>query len=204
MGNLIKIPEDYASNTMYSKVKEAAQYIGEECIGLVMYHAGIDDVGPTPRPRCVCFNEVYTDTQQFDCPYCYGTTFAGGVKEAWRIWSIWDDDENPIERSKFGGFYDPHAFTVQTEPWPAFYEGDYLLRVSQWDTNKQAPVAFDGFYKTTNAAQITIRTGNRYGNSNSDQIAQKLKVVSQPDSAPINKYDVVENINFSRADVRVR
>lgn len=198
MGNVIRVPENYTSYNVASKVKEAAQIMGEEMIGLVTYRVGIDEL---TQPRCVCFNDVYDQTQNYQCPYCYGTTFAGGIKESWRTWGIINDDKNrDLVNSEKQGIFNTHKFSAQVEPFPSYMEGDFIVRVHQWDTNRAIPLTLAERYVITDVKQYSIRTGNRYGLSNQDQISQELQLDILPASHPIYKFDVKPNETYPRWD----
>jgi len=198
---ILKVPEPYAVNTAYSRVSDAARMLGEQCIALNMYRVGVDD---DTAPRCVCFNDVYENTQQFDCPSCFGTTFSGGVKEAWRVWAIFNDNRNQEDIRRQGGIYLEGHNSVQTEPWPPLYQNDYLIRVPRWDLNRNAPLAFAERYTITDCQNVSVRSGSVYGNANSLQVAQAIQAKLLPPSHPMYGYNIMTNIQFPRKDGQPR
>lgn len=194
---ILKVPEPYAVNAAYSKVVDAARMIGEECIALNMFRVGVDD---ETSPRCVCFNDVYENIQQRECPSCFGTSFVGGVKEAWRVWAIINDNRDQEDMRRQGGIYLESHNTVQIEPWPALYEQDYLVRVSQWDVNRNAPLQLADRFVIENSQNVSIRSGGLYGGSNSSQIAQVLNVKKLPRNHLIYRYNIMTSVQFPRTD----
>lgn len=200
MPNIIRVPEPYASNQMYSRIKEASQILGEEFIALSMYHVNRDEEN---QPRCACFDSDYGANQSATCPYCYATTFAGGIKEVWRVWGIMTDDDEDETKSK-NGVWMKEGHQVQLEPWPELIQNDYILRVKQWDTSRQAPLILGSFYVISSMQDVTLRTGNRYGGSAEDRIAQKATISLLPESHPINTFQVQTEVTFPRYDGQPR
>jgi hypothetical protein len=198
---LLKVPEPYAVNTAYAKVADAARMIGEEIIALNMYRVGVDD---ETAPRCVCFNDVYENSQQYECPSCFGTTFSGGVKAAWRIWAIFNDVRNDPEHIAKAGVYLKGTSSVQTEPWPALYENDYLVRVSSWDIGKNSPLTFAERYLVQDSQNFSIRSGNMYGNADMLQVAQLVSANLLPPNHFIYRFNIMAQVQFPRADGEVR
>ena len=205
MANIIRLPEVYAANTAYSRVKEGMQLIGEEVLAFDMFHINDknDNGSPLNWPRCACYNEYYNQTQDITCPYCYGTTFQGGVRSVWRIWANLSDDR-PGEEFNKTGIWNKEGHSSQFEPFPVLEDNDYILRVRQWDDSKAAPVILGSFYKLTNVQPITVSTGNRYRTSNSDRMAQTAEIMLLPPEASIYQFDVRTEITFPRYDGQVR
>lgn len=174
--------------------------MGEEMIAIRMYHVNID---ADTQPRCVCYNDVYADGQEKTCGLCYGTTFAGGIKEVWRVWGIVTDD-NQNEKIDKVGVWQAEDHRIQMEPWPVLTQNDYILRVQQWDTSRQAPLILGRFYKLTNVEEVTVRTGNRFGTANADRIAQRVNASILPKTHVINKFDVETDVTFPRYDGQPR
>lgn len=201
MANVIRTVQSYAANTMYARAKEAAQTVGEEVIVLSMYHVGIDE---GTQPRCTCYNGVYENSQQWECPLCFGTTFQDGVKEAWRVWAIINDNRNQDERLKQGGVYLEGHNQVQLEPWPPVMEQDYIVRVKEWNTNTNVPLTFGRRLMCGVSQNISVRTGNYYGNGNMSQIAQTVEVKLLPPNHIIYGFDILANVEFPRFDGEMR
>jgi hypothetical protein len=199
--NIVKVPESYASAQVYSRIKEAAQKIGEELIAFSMYHVNRDE---GTQPRCACYDNIYGSSQNFECPLCYGTTFAGGIRDVWRVWGIITDDANS-ETIRKDGVWSDENHTVQTEPYPNLYQHDYVLRIPRWDSARGIPLIFGKFYEITNdVLDVSIRTGNRYASANVDRVAQKFDMKVLPENHPINRVSVRNDLVFPRYDGQPR
>jgi hypothetical protein len=201
MSNLIRVPQNYAVNFGYANVKQTLQALGEECIVLSMYHVNTD---ANTQPRCgICYDDVYKNNEDPNCTYCYGTTFQGGVKEAWRVWAIFTDETQDEKISKTGVWQDK-THSVQTEAYPPLEQNDYIIRVLRWDTNRQEPLEIGSYYKMGPVQPVSVRTGNRYGQTNEDRIAQKFTADFLPKTHVIYNYDVREEVTFPRYDQQPR
>lgn len=201
MSNLIRVPESYGVNFAYANCKQTMQALGEEILLFRMYH--VNDDAET-QPRCgVCYDDVYKADEDPNCPYCYGTTFQGGIKEVWRVWAIVDDETQDEKISKTG-IWQNETHQVQTEPYPPLNENDYIRRIRAWDTNRQAPLELGNYFKIGPVDPVSVRTGNRYGQSDFDRIAQKFQASLLPKTHVIYNYDVRTEVNFPRYDLEQR
>lgn len=201
MSNLIRVPENYAVSFGYANIKQTYQAIGEELILLRMYHVNTDS---QTQPRCgVCYDDVYKNNEDPNCPYCYGTTFQGGVKEAWRAWGI-VDDQNEDEKISKTGVWQNETHQVQTEAHPQLNQNDYMIRIKEWDTNRQEPLEIGSYYKIGPVDPVSVRTGNRFGQTNQDRIAQKFQASLLPRTHVIYNYDIRKEVTFPRYDQQPR
>jgi hypothetical protein len=185
---------------MYSRIKESYQAVGEQIIILHMFHPSVDR---GTQPDCVCFNDIYGQEQSVDCPYCYGTTLAGGIKEAWRSWAIVNDDDENEKKSQYG-VWQNEGHSVQLEPFPDMMQNDYIVRVEQWDSTQQIPLIIGRRYLVSSMQDITLRTGNRFGGSERGRIAQKANISILPKEHIIYGYDIRTDVAFPRYDGEVR
>jgi hypothetical protein len=196
VGNIIKVPAQYAVNQVYANIKNAMQLLGEECLLLRMIH--VNDAGD--QPRCsTCYNDVYKQIEDPNCLNCYGTTFEGGIREVWRVWAIFDDQTQDEKKAK-DGVWGNEDHEVQTEPFPELQQNDYAIRVKQWDSIKQAPLELGLRYRLGPVSPVSVRTGSRFSMTNSDRVAQKFHAIMLPISNVIYSYNIALEVQFPRYD----
>jgi hypothetical protein len=196
--SIIRTPQQYFVNNMVRNVQDAMITLGEECITLTMYHIGDDE---KTQPRCdECYDTVYKSSETFNCPECYGTTFAGGVKQAYRAMAIFSDAPN-FEDFKKVGESDFQAHKIQLEATPHLKENDYVVRVLEWeptlvgdDIQVPYPRRIGPIYALDSVKEITLRTGTRYGQNGTDKIGHTSTAHELPRTHPIYNYVIPEPV----------
>lgn len=191
----IDLVEPYAVRMARQSIRDSLMSHGEECVLLHMHHVneaqGVVD-------RCpVCFNDLYKSGGKYDCPHCYGTTFEGGVKDAYRAWAIFtdsNDDESFTKR----GFWHPLASSMHTEHIPDLWKRDYVIRVARWTLDHRV-AEVDGIYVMKQVTNESLRTGNAHGQTNLDNVSQMADLDKISDDMPINLFPVV-GVQFQRYD----
>lgn len=195
----VDFPEPYAVRQARESVRDSLRSHGEECVLLHMYHANeVQDV----VPRCpACFDDVYKQGDRYDCPRCYGTTFDGGVAQAWRAWAIFTDAQ---DEETFGkrGLWHPIANSVQTEHLPDLWRRDYVIRVARWTADHRV-AEIDGIYVFKGVVNESLRTGAMHAQTDYDTIAQRADLQLIADTMPIYLYPA-KGIRFDRFDGRPR
>lgn len=191
-----RLPEPYSVNYFRNCVKDSLSYLGEQAILLSMYHV-IPDEGV--RERCHCWDDVYENSTEFKCMSCYGTTFAGGVKQASRVWAMFTDTTETEEITK-QGVWNPDKRQVQLEWNPPLMQRDYIVRVPKdrwagWDT----PTAIAGIFRIGEVQMNSLRQGQYEGQIPSDMAGQRGTVELQPTEMPIHKFPIV-GVAFARPD----
>lgn len=184
---VIRTPQPYTSSWVANSTREALMTVGEELILLHTYHVH-DDLDTVPR--CQCYNIIYEQSSTWDCPHCYGTTFLGGIKNMWRVWGVFSD--HPIDETySKQGMWTADDRSVQIEAEPTIMRHDFLIRVTQWD-NLHEPVSYGDRYVIGEINQLSLRTGNQYGqqNDHSDSYGQKANLHRLPPNHPIQQYTV--------------
>lgn len=190
----IKLVENYAVAQARRSMRDSLMSHGEECIALQMYHIH-EDAGKAERcPQC--YDDLYKQSNQTNCEDCYGTTFAGGVKSAVRVWGMFTDQAE-AEQIGAKGVWNPDQREMQVEPFPLLTEHDYVVRVRLWDTNHK-PVEIEGYYGVQQVKRNSLRTGNRFGQWQWDVVGQKATITLLQKNSPICAYDVL-GINFPDA-----
>lgn len=194
-----RLPEPYSVNYLRSAVKDSLSYLGEQAILLSMYHV-IPDEGV--RERCRCYDDLYEDTTEFLCPDCYGTTFAGGVKHAYRVWAMFTDATNSEEQTKTG-VWNPDKRQVQLEWYPPLQQRDYVVRVppNRWSPDLTAPLSVAGIYRIGEVASNSLRQGQYEGQTPLDLHGQKGTVELVANDYSIHRYPLV-GTSFPRYDGR--
>lgn len=166
----VSLVEPYAIRSARKSVQESMQMVGEEVIGLHMFHAGRDD----GAQRCVrCFDDVYGQSDSYQCDICLGTTFQGGIKEMGRMWAVFDDAINTEKYAK-RGIYQPEDRAVQLEWQPHLIENDFVVRVARW-SHDHTPLEFVGIYTLDSVNITSLRTGNQVVQTEADRIAQQAR-----------------------------
>ena len=195
----IDLPEPYAIRLAKQSIRDSLMSHGEECILLHMYH--VPEV-QDKQPRCpACFDDVYSQGERYDCERCYGTTFDGGVSQAYRAWAIFGD---ALDRETFGkrGMWHPTARTLQTEPFPDMWKRDFVVRVTGW-TLDHRPLGIEGIYVFDEVTNENLRTGNHFGQTELHLVGQTADLQKISDDMPIHKYPIV-GVRFDRFDGRPR
>ena len=191
----IDLVEDYAVRLARESVRDSLMSHGEEAIVLPMYHPNKDD---KIVPRCVCFDDIYKQSETFTCSLCYGTTFQGGIEQAYRVWCMFGDTPKDEEIDK-KGVWVPDTRTIQTEGKPLVMDHDFVIRVSEWSIDHKA-LAIEGVYEIQTTDRRSLRTGNRFGQSRFDIVGQKSKAVLLADGQhPITKFPALGQ-RFDRYD----
>lgn len=194
---VIRLPQPYTVSWAAKNTREALASLGEECVILHTYHINED---LDTRSRCQNFNPIYKQEDHWNCVYCFGTTFQGGVKEVWRAWGIFTD--KPIdEKYAKTGEWEPDNRSVQIENEPTLIRHDFIARVARWD-NTHSPIAFGDRYVIDVVRELTIRTGNVYGQppDGSQKYGQSANLHRLPDNHPIQNYVIPSGIPIPRVD----
>jgi hypothetical protein len=195
----IDLTEPYAIRQARQSVRDSLMSHGEECILLHMYHVNeVQDI----QPRCqACFDDVYKQGERYDCDRCYGTTFEGGVAQAYRAWALFTD---AVDVETFGkrGIWHPIASSVQTEHLPDLWQRDYIVRVNRWTLDHRV-AEVDGIYVLKQVTNESLRTGAMRGQTVYDTIAQRAELSMIADTMPIYLYPT-KGVKFDRFDGRPR
>lgn len=195
----IDLPEPYAIRLARESVRDSLRSHGEEAVLLHMYHA--NEVQDTV-PRCpACYDDIYKQGDRYDCDRCYGTTFDGGVAQAYRAWAIFTDAQD-VETFGKRGIWHPIASSVQTEHLPDLWQRDYIIRVNRW-TADHRPVEVDGIYVLKSVTNESLRTGAMRAQTVYDTIAQRAELSMIAPNMPIYLFPA-KGIRFDRFDGRPR
>jgi hypothetical protein len=183
----IDLPEPYSVSLARQAVRDSLLSHGEECIALQMYHVNDDENIARRCPQC--YDDIYKQSELANCGDCFGTTFAGGVKTAVRVWGLFTDQAT-AEQIGQNGVWAPDQRDVQTEPFPLLGEHDFIVRVRMWDSAHR-PLEIEGFYGVQQVTRNSLRTGNRFGQARWDVVGQKATITEMQKNAPICSYSVV-------------
>jgi hypothetical protein len=176
------------------RVRHLSEQIGSRVIILSTYNA-LD----TPNAqRCKhCFNETFKasdDTAYEDgCPYCYGTTFEGGVRDIYLLNAI-ITDKNPDDTVYDRGIGLRDKRNLQVAPEVEYNFGSFILIPKNWTQDAK------GFYKPkdveifiSSARQaFTLRTGNGQNNFyDKTALAGYTSVIQRvTDNHPIHNFKI--------------
>lgn len=193
----IDLPEPYAIRLARQSVRDSMMSHGEECVLFHMYHVNeVKDSGLTVD-RCTCFNDIYKQSTNFNCPDCYGTTYAGGVKDVWRGWGVFVD-ANDEETFGKRGMWHPVASSVHTEWQPDLWQRDFVARIAQWSLDHRV-LEVDAIYVFKSVSNDSVRTGNMIGQTSFDTVAQRADLQLISTEMPIWQYPLV-GTQFNRYD----
>ena len=195
----IDLPEPYSIRLARQSVRDSLMSHGEECVLLHMYHANeVQDV----VPRCsACYDEIYKQGDKYDCSRCYGTTFDGGVAQAFRAWALFTD-ANDAETFGKRGLWHPIASSIQTEHLPDLWQRDYVVRVAKWGPDHRVQEV-DGIYVFKQVVNESLRTGGMHGQTVYDTISQRADLQMIADNMPISLFPV-KGVQFDRFDGKPR
>lgn len=180
---VVALEEPYAVWQLRQSVKESLQSHGEESILVHTFHA-VADQGT--QPRCHCFDDIYQQTDNYDCPDCFNTTFRGGIKEFGRVWGMFTDIDH-AEQVTSRGVWTPARRTMQTEHAPVMMQRDYVVRVSQWGDDYR-PAQIEGVYVVDRVTVRSLRTGGKHGQVRNDIVAQEFATTLLQDTHPIYQW----------------
>lgn len=166
---VIKLVENYAVSQLRKDVRDSLMMTGEQAVLLQLFHAGDSDAVPCPQ----CGDSVYKSPET-DCYSCYGTMFDGGVRQAMKVWALFTDHVASEQLSQ-RGTYQVDQRSVQFEAFPTVIEHDVIARVSSWNFDG-TPGTVEGFYILQQVTRRSLRTGNRFGQSSTDLVAQKAQL----------------------------
>ena len=170
---VIKLVENYAVSQLRKDVRDSLMMAGEQAILLQLYHPGDPDAVPCPE----CGDDIYNSAEPASTS-CYGTMFDGGVRQAMKVWALFTDHP-ASEQLGPRGTYEPDHREIQLEAFPLVAEHDVVVRIRQWD-GANNPLVIGGFYLLGAVNQRSLRTGNRFGQSSSDIVAQKAQLAELP------------------------
>jgi hypothetical protein len=195
----IDLPEPYAVRQARQSIRDALRSHGEECVLLHMYHVNeVQDI----QPRCGnCYDDIYKQGERYDCDRCYGTTFDGGVAQAWRAWAIFTD-ANDNETFDKVGLWHPVSLSVQTEHLPDLWKRDYIIRVRRWSVDHRVE-EIDGIYVLKQVVNESLRTGGMHAQTTYDTLSQRTDAQLIAENMPIYQYPVT-GVQFARFDGRPR
>ena len=172
---------------------------GEECILLHMHHV---NEAQGKVDRCpACFHDIYKQGAKYDCPHCYGTTFEGGVKDAYRAWAIFTDSKDDESFTK-RGLWHPVASSIHTEWFPDLWKRDYVVRVARWTVDHRV-AEVDGIYVMKQVTNESLRTGNAHGQTSLDGVSQIADLERIAEGMPLHRYPLVGQ-RFDRYDRKPR
>lgn len=195
----IDLIEPYAVRLARQSIRDSLMSHGEECVLIHTWHV---NEGEGVQPRCpACWNDIYKQGERFDCDKCYGTTFEGGIKTAYRGWAIFtdsNDDESFTKR----GLWHPMASSMHTEHQPDLWKRDFVIRVNRWSPDHRV-LEVDGIYVMKQVTNESLRTGNAHGQTSLDNVSQIADLDRISDDMPISKFPVIGQ-RFDRWDGRVR
>ena len=191
----IDLPENYAVRFARQSVNDSLMSHGEECVVLHTYHVNTDE---DIQPRCPeCYDDLYQAGQKNDCGTCYGTTFLGGIKDAYRVWGIFTDAKDEEDYGKRGVWH-PVARNLHTEYYPDLWQHDFVVRVTHWSADHR-PQNIEGIYVFDSVQNESLRTGNRPGNISLDNIGQRADLQRLAEQMPIHRYPIL-GVVFDRAE----
>ena len=132
---------------------------------------------------------------------CYGTTFDGGIAQAYRAWGLFTDAQ---DAETFGkrGMWHPIASSIQTEHLPDLWQRDYVIRVGRWSVDHRVEEVV-GIYVFKQVANESLRTGGMRGQTLYDTIAQRADIQLIAENMPIHQYPI-KGVRFDRFDGKDR
>lgn len=138
----IRTPQNWAVEQERQRHQQALYMVGEPALFLLMWRVEDFNAGLTTQcPRCRAtdgglnarIETVYQQPLSAVCPYCFGTTFYGGVRAKIIRPAIFTDiDED--ERRQARGVVHPESCMVETTHDFRSRTGDYVCRAdgSRW------------------------------------------------------------------------
>ena len=123
-------------------VQEAQQWLGEPALVLSMWNS--QNAKNTPRCKH-CYNPAYGQSNTGDdiCPYCYGTTYEGGIRAMWLCPII-------VSNPEYTQLYDRRGqlaeqwINFQLPDYVEVWQNDFILRLNGWENVDN--VTTDGQY----------------------------------------------------------
>ena len=135
-------------------VQEAQQWLGETACVISMFNS--QNAGD--QPRCShCYSNVYgqSSTENGVCPFCYGTSYEGGIKSIWLTSII-------VSRPKWDYQVQPRGeiamewYDIQIPNYCQVWQNDFVLRLNGWNLISQQPLSISP--RITTAYQLGVPT----------------------------------------------
>jgi|tagenome__1003787_1003787.scaffolds.fasta_scaffold20951591_2 hypothetical protein len=138
----IRQPQDWALQQEQMRHVQAIYWVGEPALFLLLWKVEDFEAGYVGRcPRCrvtdgsvdARIEKVYKQPVQAQCPWCFGTSFDGGVRSKVVRPTIFNDS-NEAERKSARGVTYPEATVVETTNDFRARQGDFVCRQdgSRW------------------------------------------------------------------------
>lgn len=195
---VVRVQQPHTVSHMQRQVLDALQIVGERAIALVMWNSqNADD----DTPRCEhCYDEVTggTDTTGGICPYCFGTTYAHGIKEAVFTSAVFSAIGGDSKYDKSLGEFDLQTSRVQVGPYIDIHDKDYVLKIDGWDiTEKGAAPRFQEIWQVQQSFNSAYFKDGFSPTGDSSIIGTNLPVGRTDQSNPIAR------IRFVFGDTKV-
>jgi hypothetical protein len=177
----VRQTQDWTVQQERQRHTQALYQIGEPALFVLMWKVEDFEAGYTSRcPRCRAndgsvdsrIEAVYRQTLTATCPWCFGTTFTGGVRAKIIRPAIFTDvDED--ERKSARGVVHPESCQVETTEDFRSRTGDYVFRQdgSRWQLG--APT------------RIQLRTGYQHPSQGANSIGYGRITASREDEASV-------------------
>lgn len=189
---IVRVPQPHTVSHMQRQVLDALQIVGERAIALVMWNSqnATDDT-----PRCEhCYDEVNgtTDTTGGICRYCFGTTYAHGIKEAVFTSAVFAAFGGNSNYDRSMGEFDTQTSRVQVGPYVNIHNKDYVLRIDGWEvTEKGVAPKFQEVWQVQDSFNSTYFKDGFSGLGESNAIGTQLPVGRTDQNTPVAKVKFV-------------
>lgn len=133
--SVIRVYQPHTVEHMQRQVSDALQIIGERSIVFVMWNSQNVDGNVKRCPHCYDPVNGGTDTTGGICPYCFGTTYEHGIKEAHFTSVIFSAIKGESTYDKSMGEYDAENSTIQVGSDIEPHEKDYVAKIDGWNVD---------------------------------------------------------------------
>lgn len=149
-GRVTRTVQPHTLDWMHRNVMDAMDIVGERCVVFEMWNTQNVPVG---YPRCShCWNDVYqqSDTTGGTCPFCFGTTYRGGIRSIQFTSAIISAPTMDSLYLQDKGQFDTEDATAQLSGSVSVHQKDFIARIEGWRVIGEDPISVE------DAAQITV------------------------------------------------
>lgn len=179
------LTEPYAVKFARQSIYDSLNSHGEVGVVLKAYHPH-DGTGDPVFERCSCYDDIYK-TRDYNCDLCGGTSFRGGIEEAYYSPLIVTDTSLNETQGK-QGVYTQDTRQVHLPYLPGVMQGDFVARVSRWEG--RTPSVIEGIYKLGEVTQVSLRTGIQFAQNPYDVVGSRAHISRLDESHPIYSFDL--------------
>lgn len=195
---VVRVSQRHTVDKFSQWVQDANQIVGERVIAFEMWNS---QNAPADLPRCEhCYDDVYSqsDNTGGQCPYCFGTTYKGGIRMAHFTSAIISAPNTTSLYDKNLAEYDAAQSTAQFAADIQLHDKDYVMQVDGWE------VTPDGVRpKAVETWQVRGSFNDSWLKDGFDHLGSSHRVGAQLPIGLTDQSDAIRRVAFDGLDARL-